>query len=322
MPDRRRTLLALAATGSWPGQPRAQEFPARPITFIVPYPQGGPAGLIARAVGDAMHERLGQPVGLDFQPGATGQIAAEVLFRSPADGHTLLVGDNTTLGFSRELYKKLAHDPLVDFEPVAPLLSMPMVLYVPKASPFRSTANLVAASKARPLSYASQGNGSIGHVLGEMLRSVSGGQFSHLPFKGSAPAMAELLAGTVDFLFDGIGPGWPHVAAGRIRPLSIAGRHRLPQLPKVPTTAQEGYPDVALSLWLGVVVRAGTPAPIVQRLHDEIGLALRQPKNAKRFAGLGFQPIATRGVAGFRAFVKNEAEASAAFIRSSHLSLD
>jgi tripartite-type tricarboxylate transporter receptor subunit TctC len=313
--------LRLFGAVAMAGNVQAQGFPSQPITILVIYPAGGPADLMARSVAEVMRERLGQPVIVENKPGAGGQIAASALLRAPADGYTLLVGDTASLGINKAVYANFSYDPVADLEPVAPLMLMPMVLYVPKSSPFNSTTDLVAAAKSKPLNYASQGSGSLGHLLGEMLKADAGVQLVHIPYKGSAPAMQDLVGSQVDLLFDGVGPGLPYVKSEQIKALSVAGPYQLPQLPNVPTTAEVGLPNVVMSLWLGVVARAGTPAPVVQRLNEEIGYAMKQPKLTKRFADLGLQFLdMTREE--FREFVRSEAEKSMALVKARRIVLE
>lgn len=322
-PHRRTILAGLAAMALVHAVPGAhgQDFPQRPLTILVTYPAGGPADLMARAMAEVMSERLGRPVLVDNRPGGGGQVAASALLRAPADGHTMMIGDTSTLGINKAIYPNFSFDPVTDITPVAPLMLMPMALYVPKASPFNSVAELIAGAKTRPLHYASQGSGSLGHLLGEMIRAETGGQFNHVPYKGSAPAMNDLLGAQVDMLFDGIGPGLPYVASGRLKALAVGGSKRLPQLPDVPTTAEVGLPSLNLALWLGVVVRAGTPASIVARLHGEIAHAMAQPRVTRRFSDLGFQFMAMSPEE-FGQFVKREAVASEAIVRTRRIVLD
>lgn len=303
------------------GDARAQGYPSKPITILVIYPAGGPADLMARAIGEVMQERMGQPVIVENKPGAGGQIAASVLLRAPADGYSLLIGDTASLGINKAVYANFNYDPIADLEPVAPLMVMPMALYVPKSSPFNTAGDLIAAAKSKTLNYASQGGGSLGHLLGEMFKADAGIQLMHVPYKGSAPAMQDLLGAQVDLLFDGIGPGLPHLSADKIKALAVAGSQRLPLLPTVPTTAEVGLPNVVMSLWLGVVVRSGTPAPIVQKLNEEIAYAMNQPKVTKRFSDLGFQFL-NLSRDEFRAFVKSEAEKSIAIVKARGIGIE
>ncbi|MDF0495024.1 Bug family tripartite tricarboxylate transporter substrate binding protein [Bradyrhizobium yuanmingense] len=315
------TALMLAIAMTVPGRAKAQEFPSRPLSILVIYPAGGPADLMARALAEVLRERLGQPVIVENKPGAGGQIAGTALIRAPADGHTLLIGDTASLGINKAVYANFSYDPLTGLEPVAPLMLMPMLLYVPKSSPFNSTADLVAAAKSKALNYASQGNGSLGHLLGEMLKADAAIQLVHVPYRGSAPAMQDLIGSQVDLLFDGLGPGLPNVSANNIKALFVAGPQRLPQLPNVPTADEVRLPNVVMSLWLGVVVRAGTPEPVVQRLSEEVGYAMRQPQVTKRFLDLGFQ-ILNMTRAEFREFVKNEAGKSTALVKARGISAE
>jgi tripartite-type tricarboxylate transporter receptor subunit TctC len=320
----RRILLASLAAGALLGAAgfaNAQEFPNRPLTILVTYPAGGPADLMARALGEVMAERLGKPVVVDNRPGGGGQVAASALLRAPADGHTLMIGDTSTLGINKAIYPNFSFDPIGDITPVAPLMRMPMVLYVPKASPFNSVAELIAASKTRPLNYASQGSGSLGHLAGEIIKGDTGGQFNHIPYKGSAPAMNDLLGGQVDMLFDGVGPGLPYLSSHKLKALAVGGSKRLAEMPEVPTTAEVGLPALNLALWLGVVVRSGTPAAVVQRLHDEVSYAMKQPRAMKRFSDLGFQ-FMNMSSEEFREFVKSEAATSASIVKRRQIVVD
>lgn len=319
MPIRRHVLAAALGAAASPAF--AQPFPAKPVTLTVPYPPGGPADAMARVLAEVMAERLGQPVVVENRAGAGGQIAGTAVLRRPADGHALLVADNATLGINKALYPNFAYDPLTEIAPVAPLLLMPMVLFVPKASPFEALADLVAAARARPLNYASQGAGSIGHLLGEMLKGDARLSLNHVPYGGSAPAMTSLLAGQVDLLFDGIGPGLQHLRADRLKALAVAGPSRLPLIPAVPTTAEGGFADVSMPLWLGVVAAAGVPRPVLDRLHEEVAHATAQPRFADRFAALGFQPM-RMSADRFAAFVRTEAERSASVVRENRIGLE
>ena len=313
-------LVSIVAAGSF-ALTAAQGLSAKPITVLIPYPPGGPADLMARSVGEFVSERTGRPVIEEYKAGGGGQIAAAALLQAPADGSTLLVGEMSVLSSNKFLYPKFRYDPLVDFEAVAALPQMPVVLYVPYSSPFRSLDDLVAASKLKPLNYASQGAGSVGHLLGEMLASASGGQFNHVPYKGSAPAMTDLMGGQVDFMFAGIGPGLPHLASQKLRVISVAGPKRLPQIPGVATSAESGFPDVSLTVWFGAVVRAGTAAPVVRRLNEDIAYALSQPKIMKRFGDMGYQMV-TMGPEEFGSFIRRESDRWGAFIKARRIVLD
>ena len=315
------SLITVLAFASLTAPVQAQTFPTKPLSIAVAYPPGGPADTLARSIGEAMQERLGQPVLVINRPGAGGQIAASAVLNAPADGYSMLIGDTSTLGINSVVYPKFSFDPLSDFQAVAPLVVLPMVLYVPSSSPYRTLAELVAASRNKSLNYASQGAGSIGHVLGEMFAAETGIQPNHVPYKGGAPAVLAVMAGEVDFLFGGIVEGLQHLKTGKLKALAVAGPKRLPQIPDVPTTAEAGFANVDLSLWLGVVVRAETPAPIVQRLHDEIAHALTLPKVTSRFTDQGFQ-LMHMSSDEFGAFIRREHERSAALVRARKIVLE
>ena len=313
---RRQIVQALTAAPFLAGGAHAQGlFGAKPLTVLVPFPPGGPGDLIARTGTQFMAERIGRPVVVDYKPGAGGQIAATTLLQQPADGNTLMVAEMSVLCSNRFLYPHFRYDPMSDFDPVAALPQMPIVLFVPHASPFSSLADLVAAAKTRTINYASQGNGSVGHLLGEMLASASHGNFAHVPYKGSAPAMIDTVAGQVDFIFDGIGPGLPHLKADKLKAIAVAGPKRLPQIPQVPTTAEAGWPDLSVPVWFGAVARAGTPAAIVQRYNQEFAYAMAQPSVQKRLGELGFQFV-TMTPTEFRTFMRKESERWGAFIKA------
>lgn len=311
-------VVGTAAAGSTSAQ---QGFPSKPITFLVPYPPGGPGDFMARSVGEVLSERLGQPVLIDNRPGAGGQIAGSALVKAAADGHTLMLGDTSTLGINQVIFKKFSWDPIKDARGIAPMLVMPMVLLVPRNSPYNSLAELVAASKKREINYASQGPGSTGHLLAEMLRDTAVGKFNHIPYKGSAPAMTDLLGGQVDMLFDGIGPALQYIKSDKLKALAVAAPKRMPQLPDVPTTAELGYSSVALSIWFGIVARKATPDAVSKQLHTEIAYAMAQPRVIKRFADLGFQPLEISADQ-FGQFIKAEADKWERFVRARQITVE
>jgi tripartite-type tricarboxylate transporter receptor subunit TctC len=321
MPTRRNVVASLLAAGTWTGSARAQLAGAKPLTILVPYPPGGPGDMMARAISEGVGDRLGRPVIVDYKPGGAGAIAAAALLQQPADGNTLLVAEMSVLCTNRLLYSKLRYDPTVDFTAVAALPQMPVVLYVPYRSPINSIADLVAASRPKPLNYATQGNGSIGHILGQLLATATGAQVNAIPYKGAAPAMADLIGEQVDFLFDGIGPGLQYVNTQKLKVIAVAGPRRLAQVPNAPTAAEAGAPGVTLTIWFGAVARAGTPAATVQKLNAEIGQAMALPKNVARFSDLGFVAV-SQSPAEFQQFVGRESEKWGAFFKERNIVLD
>ena len=292
----RRTLLrataavaALAATGTAP----AQTFPSRNLSIVVPFAAGGPTDQLARALATRMQDTLGRPVIVENRPGAGGQIAAGALRQSEPDGHTIFVGATEMFAINPTLYRKFAYEPSRDFAPVAAIAEMPMILVVPKGSPIDSVQSLVAAARSRSggLAYASQGPGSIGHMLGELVRVRTGAPLNHVPYKGSAPALQDLVGGQVDMMFDVILAAGQLVAADKLKALAVAAPRRTPPLPNVPTLSEAGLTGADASVWFGAVVRAGTPEPIVARLNEAMNAAIAHPEVARRFGDLGMQML-------------------------------
>lgn len=310
-------VLAAAAFG----RAQAQAFPSRGMTILVPFPAGGPTDQMARVLGEILAERFGQPVVVDNRPGGGGQIAGGQLIRLPADGHTLMLGEMSVLAVNAILFKKYAYDPIAEFQPITPMLSMPMMVLAPRNSPANSLQDLVALAKGKPINYASPGAGTVAHLAGELLKGAAKVDLNHIPYKGSAPAIADLLGGQVDLLIDGLGPALPHIREGKIKALAICTPTRAPVLPNLPTTTEAGYPSVQMSAAFGMVVRNGTPAATTQRLYEAIAAAIRTPRFAKRFEDLGFESMAMNPDQ-YRAYIKAETERQGALIKAVGISLD
>jgi len=256
----------------------AQDYPKKPILLIVPFPPGGIADPIARLVGQKLGETLGQAIVIDNKPGASGQIAAAAVRQAVPDGYTLFMGHMGTQALNPHLFTKLSYAPS-DFMPITPLVQTPHWLIVHKDSPNKSVADLVAQAKAKPggLTFASQGIGTGGQLLGEMFKAQTGIAGTHVPYRGSAPALQDMLANRVDFFFDSVSTSLPHVRDGKLRALAVASAKRLPQAPEVPTLAELGYPGIELSFWFGMFAPAGTPVPIVARLNTELVKIMQSP---------------------------------------------
>src|SRR5690606_18857170 len=246
------------------GQAMAK-YPDRTISMIVPFPAGGITDTLARTVAQKLQADLGQTVVVDNRPGGGGQIGANAVISAPADGYTLFVGATEMFAINQSLYRQFSYDPLKDLQAVAPLASSPLVLIVPKESPANSVEELVALSKSKKngLNYASQGIGSIGHLLGELFRGKTEGDLHHAPYRGSAPALQDLAGNQVDMMFDPVLTANPLIAGGRLKPLAIAAPKSAPSLPDVKPLADHGIQGVDASVWFGVAVKAGTPADIV-----------------------------------------------------------
>lgn len=265
--------LAAAVTLVTPfAQAQAPSFPKQPVTLVVPFPAGGPTDAMARVLALKLGERLGQQVVVENRGGAGGSIGAEFVARAPADGYTLLFGTTGIMAFNPSLYSKLRYDPLKDFAPISLMAITMNVLVVNPQMPARNLSELVKLAKAKPgeITYGSAGNGSTNHISGELLRTTADIQISHVPYKGSAPALVDLLGGRITMMFDTIAQQKQNIAAGKLRPLVVTGPRRSPLLPEVPTAQEAGLKDFDVSPWFGVLAPAGTPAPVIERLNREV----------------------------------------------------
>lgn len=286
---------------------QASDFPSKTITIVVPFPPGGVTDQLARGIGQKMAESMKVPVIVDNRPGGGAQIAANFVMRAPADGYTVLIGDIGAFALNTSLYPKLSYDPLKDFTPLARLVLAPSLVVVPSISPYARFADLVAAAKTgtTSLNMASQSNGSGGHLFAEMLRNQTQAKINHVPYRGSAPALLDLTGSRVDAFFDPTITSGPFVKEGKLKALAIGAAQRSPQFPNIPTLAELGYERLSLVAWFGLAVRAGTPAPIVNRLNDEVLKALGTPELTKRFSEQGLE-LAPQTAPEFRAFVEAE----------------
>jgi tripartite-type tricarboxylate transporter receptor subunit TctC len=289
--SRRAALAALAvgataaalAPAAW-----AQAWPARPVRIVVPYPPGGPTDIVARVVGQKLAERLRQPFVIENRAGAGGNIGAEAVAKSAPDGYTLLLG-TTAHAINPSLFKALGYDFARDFVPVALLTTIPLVVVVPASSPVASVADLVAAAKARPgaVTYGSSGNGQSTHMAAELFNSMAGVSMTHVPYKGSAPALVDLAGGQVGVMFDTMLSAMPQVKAGRLRALAVTSAARAPSAPELPTVAESGLPGYEVGAWNGLFAPAGTPPEVVALLNRTVDEVLRDPEVRQRFAADG-----------------------------------
>jgi tripartite-type tricarboxylate transporter receptor subunit TctC len=282
-------LLAIA-----PATVFAQSFPSRPITLIVPFPAGGPADIGARAVMQRVSESVGQPVLVENRGGGGGQVAAAAVKPAAPDGYTLFLANIGTHAINQTLYAKLTYDPVADFTPVSLMFSLTHVLVVNPESAITSVSDLVRQAKEQPgkLTFASQGVGSGGHLLGEMLKFRNGIDVVHVPYRGTAHALPDLLGGRVTFFFDGMPGAGPLVAGGKLRGLAVTDGARAAMIPNVPTMAEAGFPNYELSAWFGVAAPAGTPRAVVDKLHAEIVKAARHPETQAKFQQFGIKAVA------------------------------
>jgi tripartite-type tricarboxylate transporter receptor subunit TctC len=286
------TLFALAV-GVTPQAVLAQDaYPSKPIRLVVPYAAGGPADMLARMVAEKLGPRLGQPVVIDNKPGAGGHNGGELVAKGPVDGYTLMLGTIAHNG-AVKLYKNLRYDPVHDLQPVILIAESPSVLLVRQDLPAKSVTELLALAAAKPgkLSYGSAGNGSAMHMAAELLRYMTKIDYVHVPYRGGAPAMADLLGGQIDLLFDSVGTAHQQIKTGKVRALAVTSTTRNPSLPDVPTMNEAGVPGYSSVPWYTISVARGVPESIVNKLNAEINLALKSPELAQRWDVLGVLPL-------------------------------
>jgi tripartite-type tricarboxylate transporter receptor subunit TctC len=276
------TALLTVVSAAW----AQTDFPSRPITLLVPFPPGGSSDTVIRPIAQKVAESLNATIVIDNRAGAGGNVAALATKQAAPDGYTLLLANNGTFAINPALFPDLRFDPIKDFAPITQIVSFPSVLVVPAESPARIVKDLadLGKRKAGGLSYASQGVGSGGHILGEMFRLKVGAPMVHVPYRGAGPAVTDVLAGRVDLLFTSYISVSEQAAAGKVRILGLTAAKRSPTLPEVPTMAEAGYPGVDLEVWHGMVAPAGTPAAIVAKLNAEFVKAARAPDIARLMA--------------------------------------
>ena len=268
-------------------------YPTKAIRMVVPFPPGGTTDILARVAAQKITEATGQQVIVDNRPGAGGNIGTEVVAKAAPDGYLLLADPGSTLTVNPSLFSKLPFDPLKDFAPVTIIAAVPNLLVVHPSLPVRSVKELIALAKSRPgqLNYASTGAGQSTHLSMELFKLSAGVEMTHIPYKGSSPALFDLLAGQVPLMFDNMPSSLPYVQAGRLRALAVSTLKRAPALPSLATVAESGLPGFEVSVWFGVLAPAGTPREIVTRLNAIIVKALASPDTRERLAGQGAEPI-------------------------------
>lgn len=287
------TALALAATLPLGAMAADAAYPSKPVRIIVPYAAGGVADALPRIVGEKLQAKWKQPVVVENKPGASGNIGMEEGARSEPDGHTLVLAAAGNMTVNPTLFKNLRFDTARDFAPVTLLAASPNVLVVHPSVPAKTFKQLVAYAKANPgkLNFASPGDGSGAHLAGELLNIDADLKTVHVPYKGIAPAVNDLLGGNVQMMFAGISTVLPHIKAGKLVPVAIASPRRSPQLPDVPTVAEEGLPGFDVTSWYGIVVRSGTPREVVVKIQHDIAEALASEDVKAKLAGLGLEPV-------------------------------
>src|SRR4051812_26935865 len=286
--------LAAAVLLALPCLAQAQAFPSRQITIIVPYQPGGTNDIIARTLTPKMSELLGQPVVVENKPGAGGNLGAALVAKSRPDGHTLLMAPVGVLAINKWIYKDMGFDADKEIVPIINTGSVPNMLLVNNSVPVSSVKDLIALAKARPdaINFASMGTGTTGHLCGEMFKMAVNVQATHVPYKGSAPALQDLLAGQVQIMFDNLPTALPRAKNGQLKGLAVTSLKRSPLAPEIPTMDEAGVPGYEATAWFGVVGPAGMPKPVVDRLNAEFVKALRDPQNAAKLESQGLAIIA------------------------------
>ena len=301
---------------------QATDFPNRAIRIVVPFPPGGATDAAARLVAQKMGEHWGQPVVVDNRPGAGGNVGSDIVAKSPADGYTLVMGVTGSHAINTSLYSKMPYDPVTDFVAISQVAVVPNVLVVHPSVPASNLAELVALAKKEPgkLDYASLGNGTAAHLGMEMLKSAAGIDITHVPYKGSAPAVSDLIAGQVQMMVDGLPSSLPHVKAGKLRAIALTSLHRAPALPDLPTIA-ETYPGFYADAWSGLFAPKGTPQPVVDKLSAEVQRILKLPDVREKLAALGAEPVGSTQ-AEFTAHVRREIDKWAKVVKTSGAKVD
>ncbi|MBW7972084.1 tripartite tricarboxylate transporter substrate binding protein [Bradyrhizobium sp. BR 10289] len=318
----RRTFLAACAAVLFSGVALAQDYPSRPVKIIVPFPAGGSNDIIARIVAQKLTERNGQTFLVENRGGAGGNLGAEAVASAEADGYTLLLTAPPPLTINGSLYKKLPFDPAKAFAPIALIASVPIVLVVNPTVQAKNVGELIALAKAKPgtLNFGSSGIGSTNHLAGELLKSMAGIDIVHVPYRGAAPAMNDLLAGQIPFMFDNMPAVLPQVQGKAINAIAVAGAKRAEALPDVPTVA-ETVPGFEASSWFGLVAPAKTPEPALAKLSGELETILKMPDVKKRLAELGAEPGTVFGSA-FGQFIADETTKWGKLVKASGATVD
>jgi tripartite-type tricarboxylate transporter receptor subunit TctC len=310
-------LLAVVATNVF-----AQGYPTKPAKVVVPYPPGGPTDIVARVVSQKLSEQMGQQFIVENRPGAGGNIGAEAVAKSPADGYTLLVA-TTAHAINPSLFKSLGYNLTKDFAPVSQLTSGPLVIVANPALPAKSVQELIALAKAKPgtLNYASSGNGQSTHLSAELFATMAGIKMNHIPYKGSAPALTDVMGGQASLMFDTMLSAMPQVKNGKLKAIAVTSASRSAAAPEVPTVAESGLPGYEAIAWNGLLVPAGTPTEVVAKLNAELKKALESPDVRDRFSAQGFGAAWNTREA-FAKFIQSELDKWAKVVKVSGATLD
>jgi tripartite-type tricarboxylate transporter receptor subunit TctC len=314
-------LLGLAAAPIAQAQDIAG---GKPVMLVVPFPPGGPTDAMARAIAQEVKDMLGQPVLVDNRAGAGGNIGAELVARAPANGQTLLFGTSGPLAINSSLYKKISYDPLRSFTPIINIGYLPNVLVVNPSVPAKNVQELIAYSKTNPgkLTYASSGNGASSHLAGVMFNNMAGTDFQHIPYKGTGPALNDLVGGHVSMAFTDVLTALPFIKAGKLRALGVTTASHSRALPSVPTVAEQGIKGFDVSVFFGIVAPAGTPPEVVAKLNHAFAAALQRPELSKMLAQQGLEMASSGDPENLRAFMARETARWHDVVKSSGAQLD
>lgn len=318
-----RTLCAVAASLTVMSFAHADDYPRKPITLVVPQPPGGAADAVARPFAQALAERLGQSVVVENRAGANGNIAAAYVAQRPADGYTIFYGSISTLAVNPHLYKSPGFDPFKDFQPITLTNQTPNVLVVGAQTPYKSVADVVKAAKAKPgqIPFGSAGNGNTMHLTGLQFEASTGTQLVHVPYKGGPAALTDVMGGQIPMMFHNLSAVLPVVQTGKIRILAVADEKRSPLVPDVPTMAEAGAPGTVQIAWSGMLVRRGTPQPIVDRLHKEMVAILASPEFRKPQEAQGSEILSSTPEE-FEARLKADSQRMAEVIKAGNVHID
>jgi tripartite-type tricarboxylate transporter receptor subunit TctC len=312
------TVLAAMVSGS------AAEFPTRPIRVVVPYAAGGPTDIVGRVVADFLGKDLGQAAFVENKPGAQGAIGAETVARSDADGYSILVVAASMIVLNPLLYKRLSYDPVKDFRMLALITEVPVVMEVHPSVPARTVAEFVAYAKKNSgkLTFGSAGTGGTIHLAGEMFKQMAGIDMTHVPYKGAAPALADLLAGNIQVMFDSLGTALPPVRSGMLRALGVSSARRISDLPDVPTIAESGYPDYLVSVWFGVAAPARVPDKVAQALKGSLDRAMNDDAFRTSLEKIGYSVLPPRSEVAIKEFIDADRARWSEVIKAQGISLD
>lgn len=301
----------------------AQTFPTKPIRLVVPFPAAGTTDILAREVGQRLSVTLGQPVVIDNRPGAAGNIGADLVAKSAPDGYTLLMGTVGTHAINASLYAKMPYDHVKDFVPVILVAGVPNVLEVNPALPVNSVADLIKLAKAKPgqINFASSGSGTSIHLSGELFKTMAGVDMTHVPYKGSAPAITDLMGGQVQVMFDNLPSSLQQIKAGKLRAIAVTSAKRSPALPDVPTIAESGLPGFEASSWFGLVAPAGTPPAIIARINADVNQWLQSSEAKEKLLAQGAVPAGGTPEQ-FAAHIRAETEKWAKVVKASGAKVD